>query len=109
MVVRRPGERLGEAQPYESVIGAESDRAGQILGRLRIALGAVLLVGILAQPRDQRRLPFVRRDAVEQLLPIGGSGLGQLLRLVFLGEGRGGDNRKKQKGQSPQHRCPRGA
>ena len=87
---------LRQAQPDEAVIGAKGDRLAQVVDRLGVAFRPVLGIGIAAQPRDQRGLPLVGRDAVDQFLAIGGAGFGQFLRLILLsGGGNGGQNQDK--------------
>jgi hypothetical protein len=99
-------EVLRQPQPDKPVIGAIGDRLRQIVDRLGVAFRAVFGIGVAAQPRDQRRLPLVDRDAVDQFLAIGGARLGQLLRLIFLSGGRSGEQNQEKKCYRAQHRSP---
>src|SRR5262249_56087852 len=107
MVVARRREVLGEAQPDQPVIGAKGDRLCQVIDGLGIALRPVLLVGVLPEPRDQRRLTLVRRNVANEVLAVIGAGLGQLFRLIFLGKNWGGEQDEQQQRKCLQHADPR--
>ena len=107
VIVTGRREVLREPQPDEPVIGAKGDRARQILDRLGIALGAVLVVRVLPQPRDQRRLALIGRNVANELLAVIGARLGQVFRLVFLGKGRRGEQDEQQQRKCLQHAYPR--
>src|SRR5712691_3498152 len=106
MVVLDLGLRLGEPQPDQPVIGAIGDRLFEIVDRLGIALGAVLGVGVAAQPGDQRRLLLGDGNALDQLLAILPGRVGQFLRLILLCRRRRSQQHDDQQRKKAQHRLP---
>ena len=85
MVVRGAGvQRLRQPQPDQPVIGAVGDRLGQIVDRLRIALGAVSASASRRSRGISAGCRLLAGIAVEQLLAVRLGGFGQLFRAVLL-------------------------
>ena len=106
VVVAGRRQVLRQPQPDQPVIGAVGDRPRQILDRLGMALRPVFGIGVVAQPRDQRRLPLVRRNVANEFLAVIDPGLGQLLRLIVLCGGGRSEQKQQQNRKCARHRSP---